>query len=76
MTREEKRVFAKLGVYDHVHEEARGCTCFILADEPREDCPMHGAPWPPRCGSCGQFLPWKKDRLEPEGVLAARELRE
>lgn len=39
----------------HVCKEFKCCTCYMLADEPSDDCPIHGYPWPPRC-SCGRFV--------------------
>lgn len=43
----------------HACQEADACCCYLLATEPSEDCPQHGAgPWPPRCEVCGRFLPW------------------
>lgn len=43
------------------------CRCYLLALEPNEQCPVHGWPYPPRCGDCGRFLPAGR---------AARKLRE
>lgn len=41
----------------HVCKEIDFCTCYPLADEPDEDCPIHGSgPYPPRCIECGQFM--------------------
>ena len=41
----------------HVCAEGKTCTCSMLALEPDEDCPVHGAgPYPPRCGKCGRFI--------------------
>lgn len=43
----------------HICEEGKGCVCSLQALEPDEDCPVHGpGPWPPRCASCGKFMPW------------------
>jgi len=37
-----------------------GCTCSIIADEPADDCDVHGAGhWPPRC-ICGKLVKWKE----------------
>ena len=34
-----------------------GCTCYPLATEPSEACPIHGAgEYPPRCWRCGRYL--------------------
>lgn len=41
---------------DHAHAISYTCLCYQLADEPNEDCPQHGHPWPPRCADCGQFM--------------------
>lgn len=43
------------------------CRCYILGLEPNEDCPVHGHPWPPRCGECGRLLPWPKIEEVSEG---------
>lgn len=32
------------------------CRCYQLADEPSEDCPLHGYPDPRRCVYCGRFF--------------------
>lgn len=32
------------------------CKCSQLADEPDEQCEIHGWPYPKRCGRCGRFL--------------------
>lgn len=46
---------------DHRCRESTTCTCYLLATEPDEHCPIHGqGEWPPRCGECGRFLPWPK----------------
>ena len=43
----------------HICKESKSCCCYLLADEPDENCPIHGAGnWPPRCEFCGKFLPW------------------
>lgn len=41
----------------HVCVVAKTCCCSVLALEPNEDCPVHGVPYPPRCETCGRFLP-------------------
>lgn len=41
----------------HICKPNRTCCCSQQADEPHENCPVHGfGPWPPRCGVCGKFL--------------------
>lgn len=42
---------------EHRCEEYHGdCCCYLLADEPADDCPVHGdGGWPPRC-KCGKFV--------------------
>jgi hypothetical protein len=45
---------------NHICQESRSCSCSIQGLEPDEDCPLHGYPWPPKCGICGRFLPWKQ----------------
>ena len=45
----------------HTHQESNLCRCYLLALEPHEQCPVHGRPWPPRCGICGQMMPWPRD---------------
>lgn len=49
---------------EHVCHESQGCECEVLADEPKEECPVHGSGhWPPRCEVCGRLLPWSvRDR--------------
>jgi hypothetical protein len=49
---------------DHIcREPSPTCCCRIDGDEPKEDCPIHGAgPWPPQCGECGRFIPWEEAR--------------
>jgi hypothetical protein len=55
-----------MAMKDHVCRRPSTCICSIQAIEPKEDCPIHGsAEWPPRCETCGRFLPWPK---EPEYV--------
>ena len=53
-----KSDFDAIVMLGHVCEESTTCECYMLADEPNEDCPVHGHPWPPRCGTCGRFMPW------------------
>lgn len=36
------------------------CICGALAEEPNEDCPVHGNSFPPRC-SCGRFVNYKEN---------------
>jgi hypothetical protein len=51
----------------HYCEESKTCTCSMLADEPNETCPAHGAgSWPPRCGICGRFMSWKEIAFQRE----------
>lgn len=38
----------------HVCAIARTCKCYLLADEPNEDCPVHG--FPDRRCDCGRFV--------------------
>lgn len=49
---------------EHVCKRLDFCTCWPLALEPDEDCPIHGhGPLPPRCCICGRFMKWD-DPLE------------
>jgi hypothetical protein len=42
----------------HECRESKTCICRCDADEPNDDCPVHGCgEFPPRCGACGKFLP-------------------
>ena len=50
----------------HEHQESSTCCCYLLADEPNEQCPLHGHPWPPRCEVCGQMMKWCHDDLTDE----------
>jgi len=51
----------------HVCHEIQSCICHISATEPDEGCIIHGGgPWPPRCDTCGRFLPWSVRQLEVE----------
>lgn len=55
---------------EHVCKESTTCTCYMLADEPSEDCPQHGGgTFPPRCELCGKFMKWG-DSLEDVMLLA------
>lgn len=57
-------------VDEHECRESRTCTCYKLALEPDDSCPVHGAgPWPPRCEICGRFLPWEVRRQEEERLM-------
>ena len=48
----------------HKHRESRTCSCYLLALEPDEECPVHGAgEWPPRCCECGRFMRRKRRHL-------------
>jgi hypothetical protein len=50
----------------HICEEDKTCKCYQLADEPADDCPIHGSPaWPPRCGICGRFICHPKPSGKP-----------
>ncbi len=49
------QVAARKALKKHVCKEDKTCHCYILAEEPEEDCPVHGYPYPPRC-DCGKFL--------------------
>ncbi len=40
----------------HICKESTTCRCYQLALEPNENCPIHGYPYPPRCGECGKFI--------------------
>lgn len=41
----------------HKCRESQTCSCYLLATEPNENCPVHGAgEWPPRCEECGRYL--------------------
>lgn len=45
---------------DHICKEIDYCTCNQLADEPDENCPIHGSGiFPPRCCICGRFMKWE-----------------
>lgn len=45
---------------DHTCKQDKTCICGALADEPREDCPVHGCQYPPRC-ACGKFVKIRND---------------
>lgn len=54
----------------HECKESTTCTCYILADEPNEECPQHGGgEWPPRCGECGRFL--KREALNETDCISS-----
>ena len=41
----------------HSCRSSTHCTCYLLASEPDESCPVHGSgPCPARCGICGKFM--------------------
>ena len=45
----------------HDCREPHDCWCYMLSDEPNEECPVHGSgPWPPRCEECGRFMAVKE----------------
>lgn len=52
---------------DHVHYEGKSCICYQLAEEPDEQCPVHGYPSYKKCSQCGQFmkrkLSWRDEYL-------------
>jgi hypothetical protein len=48
---------------EHVCQPSKGCTCYLLASEPAEDCPQHGYPVP-RC-DCGRFVALARQPTEP-----------
>jgi hypothetical protein len=49
----------------HVCHEGKTCSCYLLALEPNEDCPVHGhGEYPPHCCVCGRFL--KSTRRQPQ----------
>ena len=49
----------------HEHRQSTICTCYLLALEPKETCPSHGyGEWPPRCGTCGQFIAARNKEVE------------
>jgi hypothetical protein len=56
----------------HKCQVSKTCKCYLLASEPNEKCPIHGAgDWPPRCEICGQYMnqnPQKVYVITKEGV--------
>ena len=46
------------------------CCCYMLADAPSEDCPIHGCGIDNRCGTCGRFMRYEHDPLCSKGVQA------
>jgi hypothetical protein len=44
----------------HICKPSVGCCCSVIGLEPDENCPVHGWPWPPQCGTCGRFLRWHR----------------
>ena len=40
----------------HKHRPLNYCICGALADEPDEQCSLHGNPYLIRCEKCGQFM--------------------
>ena len=41
----------------HVCREVLFCSCSLMADEPDENCSIHGINLqPPRCHYCGRFI--------------------
>lgn len=54
----------------HECRESRACCCSMGALEPADACPIHGCgEWPPRCETCGKFLPWAVRVIEEEAKL-------
>jgi len=43
------------GLVRHVCKQDKACICGALAEEPHEECPVHGCQYPPRC-ACGRFV--------------------
>lgn len=42
---------------DHICKEGKYCICHALADEPNENCPVHGTiSNVKRCIICGKFM--------------------
>ncbi len=57
----------------HVCERSKTCCCYMLADEPAENCPVHGmGEYPPRCCICGKFMKIY-DEQEKEQLLQIME---
>ena len=55
----------KKSVPKHDCRESTTCCCYLLADEPDEECPVHGGgTWPPRCEVCGRFMKRKAYDVE------------
>jgi hypothetical protein len=50
----------------HHCKRDRTCSCTLTSLEPDEECPVHGTPWPPRCGTCGRFLTWNHMEFDME----------
>lgn len=48
----------------HVCAKSDACICYLLATEPNDRCPIHGYPWPRRCGTCGRFLAGHNNHTE------------
>jgi hypothetical protein len=51
---------------NHICKEADYCICSSVALEPDERCPIHGIPWPPKCGECGKFMKWPGTKMTEE----------
>jgi hypothetical protein len=46
----------------HECQRPRTCSCGATADEPGDDCPIHGSgEWPPRCATCGRMMKWNRE---------------
>ena len=48
----------------HICAVSRTCSCWSLTLEPSDSCPVHGYPYPPRCGLCGRFISVVLEREE------------
>lgn len=49
-------------IKEHICKRIDYCICSSIADEPNENCPIHGhGEFPPRCIICGRFTPLAAD---------------
>ena len=55
----------------HKCQEGITCRCSSTACEPNDDCPLHGYPWPPRCGDCGRFMKHPKTNFSAMSIVMA-----